>query len=155
MSDETTVRLTYAELAAARGITLAAARRLAGRHRWPKAVGNDGLSHVTVPRSALVPDPRVIGKDDGSDDVTLDPSSIEAIADATVVALVNATADATHVVATLEGALAALQQQLAAERERADRAERALHEEMVEHRRVVEALVNQIPERRWWHWRRA
>src|SRR5215203_1468389 len=53
MSDET-VRLTYSELAKARGITLAAARRMTLRHRWPKQIGNDGLSHVLVPASALV-----------------------------------------------------------------------------------------------------
>src|SRR3954468_485754 len=53
MSDET-VRLTYAELARARGITQAAAKRMALRHRWPKQIGNDGLSRVSVPASALV-----------------------------------------------------------------------------------------------------
>src|SRR4051794_18148861 len=53
MSDET-VRLTYSELATARGITLAAARRMTLRHRWPKQIGNDGLSRVLVPASALV-----------------------------------------------------------------------------------------------------
>src|SRR4051812_45127947 len=53
MSDET-VRLMYTELARARGITQAAAKRMALRHRWPKQVGNDGLSRVSVPASALV-----------------------------------------------------------------------------------------------------
>src|SRR5215212_2612055 len=53
MSNET-VRLTYAELAKARGITQAAAKRMALRHRWPKQIGNDGLSRVSVPASALV-----------------------------------------------------------------------------------------------------
>src|SRR4051812_15518266 len=54
MSDDRTVRLTYAELARARGITQAAAKRMALRHRWPKQIGNDGLSRVSVPASALV-----------------------------------------------------------------------------------------------------
>src|SRR3954451_14713225 len=52
MSDET-VRLTYSDLAKARGITLAAARRMTLRHKWPKQVGNDGLTRVSVPASAL------------------------------------------------------------------------------------------------------
>src|SRR3954469_4972788 len=52
MTDET-VRLTYAELARARGITSAAAKRMALRHRWPKQIGNDGLSRVSVPASAI------------------------------------------------------------------------------------------------------
>src|SRR3954447_24164963 len=52
MGDET-VRLTYSELAKTRGITLAAARRMTLRHKWPKQIGNDGLSRVLVPASAL------------------------------------------------------------------------------------------------------
>src|SRR3954470_3081268 len=99
MSDET-VRLTYAELAKARGITQAAAKRMAMRHRWPKQIGNDGLSRVSVPASALVRD---TGADDNvttgvaiavvSDDATgapqvfaLDEMRIRTIVDAAVAA---------------------------------------------------------------------
>src|SRR3954465_10689847 len=46
-------RMTYAELAEARGISLSAARRLTLRHHWPKQMGNDGLVRVSVPLSAL------------------------------------------------------------------------------------------------------
>ena len=46
-------RMTYAELAQARGISLAAARRLTLRHRWHKQLGNNGLVVVSVPLSAL------------------------------------------------------------------------------------------------------
>src|SRR4051795_10498793 len=53
MTDAEIVRVTYAELARARGVSMAAARRLAQRHRWPKQVGNDGLSHVLVPATYL------------------------------------------------------------------------------------------------------
>src|SRR4051794_3889953 len=49
MTDETSVRLTYAELAEARGVSLGAARRMVHRHKWPKQVGNDGLSRIVVP----------------------------------------------------------------------------------------------------------
>lgn len=45
--------LTYAELAAALGITAASAKRLANRHKWPKTIGNDGLSRVAVPADRL------------------------------------------------------------------------------------------------------
>ena len=42
--------MTYRELAAARGITHAAAIRLVQRNRWRKREGsNDGLAHVLVP----------------------------------------------------------------------------------------------------------
>ena len=42
-------RLTYAELAQARGISLASARRLVRRHGWPRQVGNDAVMRVAVP----------------------------------------------------------------------------------------------------------
>jgi hypothetical protein len=46
--------MTYRELAAARGITHAAAIRLVQRNRWRKREGsNDGLAHVLVPPDAL------------------------------------------------------------------------------------------------------
>jgi hypothetical protein len=47
-------RMTYAELAAVRGISRASAKRLAQRHRRGRQVGNDGVVRVTVPLSALV-----------------------------------------------------------------------------------------------------
>jgi hypothetical protein len=46
-------RMTYAELAAVRGISPASAKRLAQRHRWGRQVGNDGVTRVTVPLPAL------------------------------------------------------------------------------------------------------
>jgi hypothetical protein len=52
--------MTYREIAAARGITHAAAIRLVQRHRWPKREGsNDGLAHVLVPHDAVQPTPPV------------------------------------------------------------------------------------------------
>src|SRR6476660_2314708 len=64
-------RMTYAELANARGISLPAARRLTLRHHWPKQMGNDGLVRVSVPLSALEK-PRKPGPDNGS---ASDPTS--------------------------------------------------------------------------------
>jgi hypothetical protein len=46
-------RMTYAELAQARQISLASARRLARRHHWPRQVGNDGIVRVIVPLGHL------------------------------------------------------------------------------------------------------
>jgi hypothetical protein len=46
-------RMTYTELAAARGISRASAKRMAQRHHWGRQVGNDGVVRVTVPLSAL------------------------------------------------------------------------------------------------------
>jgi hypothetical protein len=42
-------RMTYAELAAVRGISAASAERLVRRRRWPRQVGNDGIVPVLVP----------------------------------------------------------------------------------------------------------
>ncbi len=42
-------KLTYAELAAIRGISRASAERLARRKRWSRQVGNDGIARVIVP----------------------------------------------------------------------------------------------------------
>lgn len=46
-------RMTYAELATVRGISLASARRLVLRHHWPRQTGNDSVVRVTVPLEAL------------------------------------------------------------------------------------------------------
>jgi hypothetical protein len=51
-------RMTYAELAQARSISLASARRLARRHHWSRQVGNDGIVRVTVPLGQVESGPR-------------------------------------------------------------------------------------------------
>ena len=55
-------RMTYDELAQARGISLGSARRLSRRHRWPRQVGNDGIARVTVPLGQLRIGPRPISR---------------------------------------------------------------------------------------------
>src|SRR3954453_5277355 len=74
--DPETVRVTYAELAKARSVSIAAARKLVLRHRWHKQIGNDGLTHVLVPVSFM---------EDGGKDVpsAFDEAVIAAIAEAT------------------------------------------------------------------------
>lgn len=53
-----TRRMTYAELAQAKGISLASARRLVRRHGWPRQIGNDGgIVRVLVPLSYLSSSP--------------------------------------------------------------------------------------------------
>jgi hypothetical protein len=66
MTGDDTVRLTYAELARCRGVSIGAAKRLAQRHRWLRQIGNDGLSRVSVPA------PFVVNRDSVVDDVTAD-----------------------------------------------------------------------------------
>src|SRR4051794_2909448 len=127
MTDDDAVRLTYAELAEARGVSLGAARRMVYRHRWPKQVGNDGLSHILVPRAFLTRDPDmpdvsadnspdvndgrstdVIGN--GRHDVSIDPPEFQVMdLDEAVAAFAQVTRDAmadvsTGVIATLQEA---------------------------------------------------
>ena len=51
-------RMTYAELAAVRGISLPSARRLVLRHHWPRQAGNDGVVRVIVPLGQVRTVPR-------------------------------------------------------------------------------------------------
>ena len=48
--------VSYRELAAARGITLSSAIRLAMRRKWPRRPGNDNKARVAVPLAELTPD---------------------------------------------------------------------------------------------------
>src|SRR6185312_12925961 len=134
-----TVRLTYGELAKARGITLAAARRMTLRRKWPKQVGNDGLTRVSVPASALT---RAESDGTGAGTVNTPGAGTGDVAseqpghgkqvlcprsDGTGAGTVNTpgagTGDVTAVVWSLSEAITSLRAQLIRERERADRAE--------------------------------
>jgi|SRR5580704_11401740 hypothetical protein len=55
-------RLSYAELAAVRGISRASAERLVRRRRWPRQLANDGVVRVLVPLSEAVPERAGRGK---------------------------------------------------------------------------------------------
>ena len=97
-------------------------------------------------------------------------AAVAASDDARAAAVADAGADARRIIRALEESITSLREQLATEqllraedKKRADLAEergRELHEqlqaEIVEHRRVVGLLTEQIPIRRsWWPWRRA
>ncbi len=105
--DPETVRVTYAELAKARGVSIAAARKLTLRHRWPKQIGNDGLTHVLVPVEFM--------EDSGRDDTpAFDEAMIAAIADATTVSVTEALTDLRTVLPSLQETIAALRAELLA-----------------------------------------
>src|SRR3954463_5226871 len=93
-----TRRLTYGELAAARGVTIATARRMATRYKWPKQVGNDGLARVSVPKAVLR---------------------------ANTPSTVSGAEPAPEARAALETVIRTLQEEVRDTRERAERAERA------------------------------
>jgi hypothetical protein len=104
MSDAETTRVTYVELAKARGISVAAARRLTQRHKWPKQIGNDGFTRVIVPTSMLVAwdsdaydDSRVSGNDACDDvDVNGEVSQADVGVDATDDAYIDTYDDITR-----------------------------------------------------------
>src|SRR3954454_24576866 len=150
MTHDDAVRLTYAELAEARGVSLGAARRMVYRHRWQKQVGNDGLSHILVPRAFVsrdsdtldvsaddIPDVRDAHSTDvrgnGRHDVSADLPEFqvmdleEAMAAFAQVTREVITDVSKPVILTLQEAITALRsevdnqrEQLAAERQRAD-----------------------------------
>src|SRR5215213_7534874 len=131
-TDPETVRVTYAELAQARGVSIAAARKLTLRHRWSKQIGNDGLTHVLVPVSFM--------EDTGRDMApAFDDAVIEAIAEATTVSVTRALSDLRTVLPSLQEAITTLRVELDEQRDRADRAEKR---------------VQELEARGWWLFRR-
>ena len=72
-------RMTYDELAQARGISLGSARRLSRRHRWPRQVGNDGIARVTVPLGQLRIVPRPISRNPAETADFTGPGPAEAV----------------------------------------------------------------------------
>lgn len=95
--------LTYAELAAARGIDRQSARRLASRLKWRRQKDNQGIVRVYVP--ATKTDPQR-----GKADTSAHTSAA-------------ASADISRVIRVLEAAVASLREQSERDRGRADQAE--------------------------------
>jgi len=129
---DATRRMTYAEMADIRRISVASAERLVRRKRWVRTTGNDGIVRVLVPlEEARKPPPRT---------KPIRRSAVSGQADSQ---------GDKPAVRILEEALSALNDQLARERERADRAEQRIDELQAllteERRRVIEILT-----RPWW-----
>jgi hypothetical protein len=110
-------RMTYAELAEARGVSVLAARQLTRRHRWHKQVGNDGLVVVSVPLSALANPQKTAKSADAASrhSVTAGDTASDAASDT----VSDAASDA---VQAFEAALTILREQLDRERDHTDRA---------------------------------
>jgi hypothetical protein len=139
-------RMTYAELAAVRGISLPSARRLVLRHRWARQTGNDGVVRVTVPLTALAKptetqvfrdtvtagllsnptDPTTAPSDPTTDPMTVTltalgkPRKPAAIAVATTGGMSDGTDPLSDPTTDTVTALEILREQLAAERARVD-----------------------------------
>jgi len=98
--------MSYAELAQARGISVASAKRLTLRRKWRRQAGNDGTARVGVPTSELTPRTR---------------TSNNVVAES-----------AARLAGTLEAALSVLREQCERERDRADQAAEAAAESAIQ-----------------------
>jgi hypothetical protein len=142
--------MTYAQLAAARGIKRSSAERLARIHKWPRVTGNGGAVIVSVPPEMASPDPS--------------PGSRGRIRQPDPPLRAWGRIPTPDIRGAIEAAVAPLREQLEHERKRADSAEQqvvALRSELVEVRiaeRVAAErakMLDQRPARRgWWLWRR-
>lgn len=86
MEPDRTRSLTYAEMASTMAITVASAKNLARRKRWPRQRGNDGLVRVLVPldyrdagKGAESAEGRHGGPQDGPDEGRQDGGTIAAL----------------------------------------------------------------------------
>jgi hypothetical protein len=155
-------RMTYVELAAVRGTSLAAARRLVLRHRWPRQVGNDGVVRVSVPLTEIKKPAKAKAMRAGVSHPTT--SAVSDLTVTTTAALDPPTDPAVtltdSLVVTLSHAVETLREQLERERTRADHAEHRIEEELArvdalyaalgeERRRVIAILTDQRA-RPWW-----
>jgi hypothetical protein len=51
--------MTYAELARARSISVASARRMVLKFQWRRVIGNDGLARIMVPAAQIPAEPPI------------------------------------------------------------------------------------------------
>lgn len=145
-------RMTYAELAAVRGISPASAKRLTQRHRWGRQMGNDGVVRVTVPFSALVSPSKPVTTHGSPSPATgaADPVMPTAVADDVARDIApDDVGDVTPATTALVRGMEVLREQLAkadrreeAQRQRAEDAERRLDNE----RQLVAEGRNRIDE---------
>jgi hypothetical protein len=133
-------RMTYAELADIRRISVLSAMRLVRRKNWPRQTGNDGVVRVLVPLPAA--GDRKQRKDLLPGTTAADKPNVRRgqarTSDRT------SAPDKQRTIAALENAIAALREQLARSEVRADRLQDELS---IERRRVIEILTDRRP---WW-----
>jgi hypothetical protein len=123
MDADRTRALTYTEMASTMAITVASAKNLTRRKRWPRTKTNEGLVRVLVPLDYLEGNGAGEGRDGGRH-----ASSHEGLAEGRQDALGTIAALERHV-ARLEASLAAVQKALAEARTEVDEARaRALAE---------------------------
>ena len=125
--------MTYDELAAMRGIKRIGAVRLVQRYKWRRQAGNDGRARVLVPHDALQP---VRGTDAGTNaPIHVTPTSAGSAAGNDAGTMLEGA------LAALEDAVAALREQLDVANARAERAESAITTERAKSDALRQQLV--------------
>jgi hypothetical protein len=125
--------MTYDELAEVRGIKRIGAVRLVQRYKWRRQAGNDGRARVLVPHDALQP---VRGTDAGTNaPIHVTPTSAGSAAGNDAGTMLEGA------LAALEDAVAALREQLDVANARAERAESAITTERAKSDALRQQLV--------------
>ena len=125
--------MTYDELAAMRGIKRIGAVRLVQRYKWRRQAGNDGRARVLVPHDALQP---ARGTDAGTNaPIHVTPTSAGSAAGNDAGTMLEGA------LAALEDAVAALREQLDVANARAERAESAITTERAKSDALRQQLV--------------
>lgn len=168
--------MTYAEIAAARGISVKSAERLVRRRHWQRQLGNDGTVRVLVPPDEAQPARahHLGGHQAGYPEADILPVVRAAVREAIqplTEQLHAATERADHAeqradtertrAERAEQQVTALQYELAVARlaeriktdEAADLRDR-LSAEIEERRQAQAQLTDLLSRRRWWYWRR-
>lgn len=142
---DTSLRLTYAQLAEARGISKASAQRLARANKWPRILGNDGVAIVIVPPGHDVPGSgrrsgvgsgvgSSLGKPGGQHHPRLPPPD-------------HVHAPPPDIRGAIEAAIAPLQATIIDLQKRLDNSEE-------ERRKLIDLLAQRPSRTSWWRWGR-
>ena len=116
--------MTYADIAAARGISADSTERLVRRRRWPKQLGNDGTVRVLVPADEAQPaSVRSPGRRQAGHPGATSPGDSPGAVLPAIREVIR------EVIQPLTEQLAAANRRADAERERANRAEQRIDEE--------------------------
>jgi hypothetical protein len=141
-------RMTYAELADIRRTSVPSAMRLVRRKNWPRQTGNDGVVRILVPLSAAGDrqQRRALARGQAGADKPNVRRERSRTSHRT------SGADKRRTIAALEGAIAALREQLTRSEARADSLQDELARERCRtaavQRKLLEVLTG--PRRPWW-----
>jgi hypothetical protein len=139
-------RMTYAELAAVRGISALSAERLVRRRHWPRQTGNDGIVRVLVPLTEARKAGRTRQVSSPGQPRTSAPDIREVIREVIREALAVSAPDDREDIRTLQRVLEERERSIAAHEETI----RHLRSLLAEERRRLIAILTDQRHRPWW-----